>query len=726
MIRLLLPIALLMLAVGPSAFAADRKPAVAKPGTRQSTSANDSMGIELRKSEAAGGPVEFHFASDQTRYVEALTGGVWKGRYWSSDGFVQFFNRWDADAFEISILKDPKQEKPTRVEGNWQLVSSGEVPDVGKGKRHYVVELANAAEPVKIKIHTVLDGTPIITRWMQICNTSNNPIALKDCSPWSGKPWTSGNQYTVGYIKDAKYADESKFMWDILNPGVTVLKGDKGQGWDDPFFIVLNDITGEYLVAHLAWSANYETRFNVSDAGLSFWAGPTAENPQRVISPGEWITTPALHLGFIKKGFDAAVQAMHDHIRLVMPKVNPDQANRIQYLISADHPLNPYGYAKFTLDNLKKCIDVAHAIGVETFIMDYGWWKIPGDWYGDPARFPNDVGELADYAHSKGMGFAAYVESEGGRGDIEKCSTYIAHPDWFWGKVVNMTVPEAAAWVESEDSRMIHDYKLDIFRLDYNPGYTMEGPSTLRDGFMENNYWRYYEATYGMYERLVTKYPKTVFQQAAFGGARMDLGMAGRFHENFVSDLAILPNVFQMISGETVLLPPETQVFANGAQAEEQDMDTRLRVIFCLTTPQLFYTYTDCDLDLLSPQIQKRFLHYADIYKKFIRPALPTCKVYHHAPVSAIGGIESGPWFAMEYTDRKATKGWTVIAKMKKTDDDVYRFIPRGLDIEKRYRVIFDSLGKTIKMSGYTLATEGLPIRLERLHQSELVLFEAM
>ena len=174
------------------------------------------------------------------------------------------------------------------------------------------------------------------------------------------------------------------------------------------------------------------------------------------------------------------------------------------------------------------------------------------------------------------------------------------------------------------------------------------------------------------------------------------------------------------------MLPPETLVIANGAQAEEPDLDTRLRTIFCLTTPQLFFTYTDCDVAWLSPEIQQRFLRYAGIYKHFIRPVLPTCKVYHHAPVSTTGGVETGGWFAMEYTDRKASRAWAVIAKMKKTEEEVYRFMPRGLDVGREYQVTFDSLGKTIRLSGWNMTTEGLPIRLERLHQSELILFEAI
>lgn len=57
---------------------------------------------------------------------------------------------------------------------------------------------------------------------------------------------------------------------------------------------------------------------------------------------------------------------------------------------------------------------------------------------------------------------------------------------------------------------------MDLYRLDYNPSFNFG--ATSRDGFMENNCWRYYEALYGTYERIHRKYPRLILQQAAAGG----------------------------------------------------------------------------------------------------------------------------------------------------------------------------------------------------------------
>jgi alpha-galactosidase len=659
-------------------------------------------------------------------YAERLVDDSLKGVYWSCDGVNTYYDRWaTSDAFELSILTDPQQKEPTKVDKNWRLVWTGEVGKDADSVCHYVMELVNTKDPVRLKIHTVLDGTSVMTRWLEIGNTLDKPIALATVCPWMGNTWPYPDKYILGYMQASGVpADEAKFTWEELANGTRVVKCTKGLDFDDPFFVVQNKPKQQYLICHLAWTPNWEMQFDVNPS-FSFRAGPAAVNPQRVIGPGEWVTTPAMHLGFIKGSFDNAVQAMHEHIRLIKPKANLNKSGRIQYLIPGDHALSPFNNSEFNAENLKKCVDVAHAVGAEVFIIDCGWWKTYGHWYGDPKRFPKGIEELSDYIHNKGMDIGLYIEAEGARGNIEECATYKAHPDWFWGKIVEMTNPQAAAWVESESRRVITDYKLDIFRMDYNPIWTNEGPSTLRSGFMENNHWRQYEAEYAMFERLTKDFPDTVFQQASGGGARSDLGIAGRLHESYISDLGAIPKGLRIISAQTVSLPPEGLVTANGGQGVDVDFETRLRMIYCLMTPQFFETYTPFDVKDISQDLQNRFLHYSNIYKNFIRPVLPESKVYHHAPVSDIGSRDTGPWFAMEYTDQKATRAWALIVKLEDANENVYHFVPRGLDISRKYKVTFDNYAKTVKLDGWDLMANGLNIPLKGTYSSELILFEA-
>jgi len=128
--------------------------------------------------------------------------------------------------------------------------------------------------------------------------------------------------------------------------------------------------------------------------------------------------------------------------------------------------------------------------------------------------------------------------------------------------------------------------------------------------------------------------------------------------------------------------------------------------------------------DQLTPQIRNKFRHYSEIYKTFIRPAMATALVYHHAPVNASGGVETGHWFAMQFVTPDRSKSWAVVIRLDQSTD-AYAFKPRGLDGHKQYRVVFDSSGKNQSLSGAALASTGLNIQPSGKEISELLLLTA-
>jgi hypothetical protein len=79
----------------------------------------------------------------------------------------------------------------------------------------------------------------------------------------------------------------------------------------------------------------------------------------------------------------------------------------------------------------------------------------------------------------------------------------------------------------------------------------------------------------------------------------------------------------------------------------------------------------------------------------------------------------------MEYAAPDRSKGWATLIRIGKSGTPEYLFKPRGLDPGKSYRVTFDSLDSKTTVSGLELIRQGIPIRLETLGSSELLLFEA-
>jgi hypothetical protein len=102
------------------------------------------------------------------------------------------------------------------------------------------------------------------------------------------------------------------------------------------------------------------------------------------------------------------------------------------------------------------------------------------------------------------MLFGLYNEVNGGRGDWSHSNFYRQHPDWFLPPyyLVDMTNPQAGEFVHQQIGHMVRDYKIDLFRLDYNPGYDCDMGQHLREGIPENDYWRYYDNTYRLFEEV--------------------------------------------------------------------------------------------------------------------------------------------------------------------------------------------------------------------------------
>lgn len=697
---------------------------------------------------------DVRFVSGNTVYVEGLVNGMWAGRYWSAGGRINVPYELTADdAFGLRTTE-------ASLDSGWQWVGAQEESQGRNGARHFVVELRNPANSVGLKIHTVLDGTPILERWLEITNLGNKPMALSQVFPWTSHLWRTpyfegssasggGHVFTLGSFTRITHGWEGWLQWKPVNSSYTHLESHVGHGFKAPFFVVRNELAGEYFIGHLAWTGNWDMGFTAQEqsfgslqkgvggygpgkfADLWFKAGPWATLPLRVVAAGESVVTPSVHMGPVQGSLDTAVQAMQQHVReTVMPPRDSKSAYLVQYAVPGDQ-----GYiARFGGDvagmnekNIYEQIDTAAQLGAELFIVDAGWWDTYGEWTYSPERFPHGLRPIADYVHKKGMLFGLYNEVTGGRGDWTHSAMYKQHPEWFTPPyaLVDMTNPEAVEYLHQQIKKMVEDYKIDLFRLDYNPGFDYEMGQHTRQGIAENDYWRYYDETYRLFEQVKKEFPHLILQQAAAGGGRNDLGFVSRFDEQYTTDGLDMPVVLQDLSGQTMGLPIEMFATAFGIPAHSVNrghLDTHLRVTFSLGTPWLAPVAPQ--MKDINPEIVEKYHHYANLYKTFIRPIMPTCKIFHHAPINANDGVESNPWFAMEFDAPDRSKGWATIVKLYPGAND-YQFRARGLDPGKNYKVTFDSLGSTATISGLQLMNEGLPIRLESVLDSELLLFEA-
>jgi hypothetical protein len=120
----------------------------------------------------------------------------------------------------------------------------------------------------------------------------------------------------------------------------------------------------------------------------------------------------------------------------------------------------------------------------------------------------------------------------------------------------------------------------------------------------------------------------------------------------------------------------------------------------------------------------ERVRHMIELYKGFARPYLRDGRIYHHTPV--FSGPEPRGWGVLELASRDRLRGMAGLFQLSSPSQPEYVLRPRGLDTGRRYRVTFDNEGSTAEVDGFTLAKQGIVVRVEAPLSSELLLFEAV
>ena len=685
-------------------------------------------------------------------YEESLSQTRFIGRGWNGSGFISFYDGRINPAETATPQAFWLEVDGQLLAADWEWAGFEKIPGSPDkpADLHTIITLRHMVRPVTVKVHTLLDGTPVLTRWLEVTNTGSQPAALSAAYSWSGvmqkvNRWKShlGNSgkalYSLGYFENPHWGNEADFRWHDLPPVCYRVDGRyRRDRHRHPFFVLRNNATGEHFVGQLAWSSGYSFEFDLdADPGaidyaarLFFRGGPDAPAPLRVIAPQETISTPEMHLGLVIGDLDETIQAMQDHLRRSV--FLPQPRGHGGWVESGIGP-----EIEITEADVFNSIEAAGAVGAEVFFIDAGWytppnanwWATTGDWNVDLKRFPEGIAPFRKRVHELGMLWGFWMDAE----RIGKESlTAKEHPDWIvtgadgqtrQDDLLDLANPAAGQWLEEQISRVITENALEFFRLDYNTMHAGAGFRNPRDGFVEDGYWRYYETLYGIYERLRKRFPDVIFENCAGGGGRTDIGMVRRFSHTWVTDWQIAPRSFIITNGMTMALPPEYVDRLIGGQAgyltAEFDFQTRL---LYFVRPTFGFLYPRGAQP--NPLLIGKWKRHIELYKTFIRPFMATGRIYHHTPV--VPGPDPQGWGVLELASNDRTQAICGLFQLSGACEPEYLLRLRGLDVSKRYKVTWDNSGQTAEVDGFKLMKEGIVVRLEGALTSELLWIEAV
>ncbi len=687
----------------------------------------------------------FCYRSGKTVYEEMLVHGGLVSCGWNDAGYplnllqkcsARFDKKYFAEPFAFNIELDGQSLDYGLEKVDFKTEKSDE-------NLKCVLTLRSRLKPVEIRVHTLLDGTAVFTRYLEIENLSDSCMNLSRLTVLGGgiemiekDRFTDSEDpdelYSLGYFCNDSWGREGEFVWRKLSPEVTSIDTRFHRDrFRHPLLFIRNNLTGKILFMQTAFSGgcrftvDYNAQKDRNITRLSFKAEIMSHKPMLVLKPHETFTSPEVHIGSVFGDVDEAVNEMISHIRKSVFTLADGKEALVGCGMGAEHDM--------TLDTSKAYIRQFAEMGGEVFIVDAGWECPPdkeGEWgvyngrnVPDKDRYPNGLKEISDYTHENGMKFGLWVDIETAG---KMSGIHEIHPEWFsvnpFGeaspKYLDMSVPEVAEWAESELERIIKQYELDLLRVDHNVDFTEYF------GIRENEYslpecvtLRHVNAVYKMYENLKKKFPHVIFENCAGGGARTDLGMMKNFNHTWVSDCQCAPHSILITNGMTMALPPERvdRLFAGMGCHSYGSFDLQMRN--CMLTHMSLNVIAPPDAEINREQME--FVrHSVTLYKNFIRPFLSEAKVFHHTP-----DVKKNEFSVLEIASPDSSKGAiTVFALSNIKGEKIIK--AKGADVSKNYKVTLDNDRVSFNISGRELKQTGITVSIPSPMSSELVLYE--
>ncbi|NEG70640.1 alpha-galactosidase [Bifidobacterium sp. BRDM6] len=302
---------------------------------------------------------------------------------------------------------------------------------------------------------------------------------------------------------------------------------------------------GDVYSVHVGWSGNSAlTAERLPYTTGLIGGGELLFGGEIELAAGERYESPWLY-GAVGTGLNGVAARFHDQLRRWHPE-----------LLTKPRPviLNTWEAVYFDHDfeTLARLADKAVESGVERFVVDDGWfgsrrddssglgdWQISGDVWPEG---PHGLKALADYVHARGMEFGLWFEPEMVNPDSDM---FRAHPDWVlkptagrlpmegrFQQVVDLTNPDAYAYVYGQMDRLIGELGIDYIKWDHNKLVTEAvSPKSGRPAVHGQTL-----AVYRIFHDLRQAHPGLEIESCSSGGGRVDLGILEHADRIWVSD----------------------------------------------------------------------------------------------------------------------------------------------------------------------------------------------
>ena len=265
------------------------------------------------------------------------------------------------------------------------------------------------------------------------------------------------------------------------------------------------------------------------------------------LNGGEKFVTPQVLIAYSDQGLGHLSREYHDFIRDKI--IDPDLVYKTRPIVA-----NNWEATYFDFDDKKICdiIDAAADLGIDTFVLDDGWFGKRdtdttglGDWFVNENKLKGGLKGVIDRCKARGISFGLWFEPEMVSEDSD---LFRAHPDYIVGKrgirpamgrtqlVLDFTRKEVVDHVFAAIDKILSEYDISYVKWDMNRSLSEYYSVSLAPDRQGEFFHRYTLGVYDLAERLTSKFKNVFFEGCASGGGRFDAGMLYYFPQIWTSD----------------------------------------------------------------------------------------------------------------------------------------------------------------------------------------------